>query len=68
MTEFELDGDLILPEKRLYDDLDLDSLDAVDLVVSLKEHIEGAIDPALFKNARTVGDVIAILAPIWKSA
>ena len=67
-SEFEIDPGAVSPEKRLYDDLDLDSLDAVDLVVSLKDHIEGKIDPALFKDARTVADVVAILRPLWKSA
>ena len=67
VSEFEVDGDLIGPEKRLYDDLALDSLDAVDLLVSLKEHLEGNVDPALFKDARTVEDLIAILLPIWKT-
>ena len=66
IAEFEIDGDSIGPEKLLYDDLELDSLDAVDLVVSLKEHIEGKIDPALFKDARTVADVVDILHPLWK--
>jgi acyl carrier protein len=66
IAEFELDADSIRPEQRLYDDLELDSLDAVDLVVCLKDHIEGKIDPALFKNARTVADVVDILCPLWK--
>ena len=68
ISEFELDAGAISPEKRLYDDLGLDSLDAVDLVVSLKDHIDGKIDPTLFKDARTVADVLAILRPIWKLA
>jgi acyl carrier protein len=66
ISEFEIDAGAISLEKRLYDDLELDSLDAVDLVVSLKNHIEGKIDPALFKDARTVADVVSILHPLWK--
>jgi acyl carrier protein len=65
IAEFEIDADSIRPEQRLYEDLELDSLDAVDLLVSLKDHIEGKINPALFKEARTVGDVVDILRPIW---
>ncbi|GHV95867.1 acyl carrier protein [Spirochaetia bacterium] len=67
LSEFELESDAISPGKRLYDDLELDSLDAVDLVIALKEHIQGKIDPALFKNARTVQDVVDILHPLWKT-
>ena len=66
ISEFEIDGAAINPEKLLYEDLELDSLDAVDLVVNLKDYIRGKIDPTLFKNARTVEDVVAILYPIWE--
>jgi acyl carrier protein len=67
VSEFEVDGDVISPEKRLYDDLALDSLDAVDLLVSLKDHLKGNIDPALFKDARTVADLVTVLLPVWKT-
>ena len=67
VSEFEIDRGSISPEKELYNDLGLDSLDAVDIVVSIKEHLEGAINPALFKDARTVQDMTDILFPIWKN-
>ena len=67
VSEFEIQDDLISPGKLLYDELDLDSLDAVDLLVCLKDHICGNLDPALFKNARTVQDIIDILLPLWHS-
>ena len=63
-SEFEIDSNLIKPEARLYEELDLDSIDAVDLVVKMKERIPGKIDPALFKNARTVQDVVDLLYPL----
>jgi acyl carrier protein len=66
ISEFQIQGDVISPEKLLYDELDLDSLDAVDLLVCLKDHITGNLDPALFKNARTVQDLINILLPLWQ--
>lgn len=34
---FELDADDIKPESRLYEELELDSIDAVDLVVHLQK-------------------------------
>jgi acyl carrier protein len=64
VSEFELPPEKISPEKQLYADLDLDSIDAVDLVVAVKEFIPGKIDPALFKDARTVQDVVDILHPL----
>ena len=60
-VEFEIEPSLIAPEAKLYEELDLDSIDAVDLVVKMKEKIPGKIDPALFKNARTVQDLVDLL-------
>ena len=65
-SEFELDPDLISPEKRWDEDLGLDSLDAVDLILSLGDHIGEKIDPALFKDARTLQDMVDLLQPFWK--
>ena len=45
-------------EARLYEDLDLDSIDAVDLVVKLQELSGKRIKPDTFKAVRTVEDVI----------
>ena len=66
ISEFEIQADLISPEKLLYDDLDLDSLDAVDLLIYLKNHVAGNPDPAIFKNARTIEDIIETLIPVWQ--
>ena len=67
LTEkFEVKSDLISPEKLLVDDLDLDSLDAVDLLIYLGSYINGKLDPALFKDAKTVQDLVDILEPLWK--
>ena len=65
--EFKIEADSINSEKRLYDDLDLDSLDLVDLVLCLKEHIGEKIDPGLFKEACTVQDLVDIVDPLWKN-
>ena len=61
-AEFEIDEALIKPEAKLYEDLDIDSIDAVDLIIKMKEFIPGKIDPALFKNARTVQDIVDLLS------
>ena len=45
-------------EARLYEDLDLDSIDAVDLVVRLQEITRKRIKPDQFKSVRTVADVV----------
>jgi acyl carrier protein len=67
IDKFEIKSDLISPEKRLIDDLELDSLDAVDLLLYSEEYLDRRPDPALFKNALTVQDIVDILQPLWNS-
>lgn len=55
---FEVEETAISPEAHLYDELDIDSIDAVDLVVKLKDITGKKIQPEEFKNARTVQDVV----------
>lgn len=55
---FEVEPDAVRPEARLYEDLDIDSIDAADLMVSLREYTGRKIYPEDFKSVRTVGDVI----------
>nr|WP_225809630.1 acyl carrier protein [Halomonas lysinitropha] len=55
---FELEADDIKPEARLYEDLDIDSIDAVDLVVELKQFTGRRINPDDFKAVRTIDDVV----------
>jgi len=55
---FEVPEDKIRPDARLYEDFDLDSIDALDLVVKLQEITGRRISPQDFKTVRTVGDVI----------
>ena len=62
--EFEIEKDAIVPEAKLYNDLELDSIDAVDLLVKMKGFIPGKIDPESFKKAATVQDVVDILYPL----
>ena len=65
-SEFEIEREAITPEARLYDDLDLDSIDAIDFMVKMKEHLAGKIEPEQFKKARTVQDVVDMLHPLAK--
>jgi acyl carrier protein len=55
---FEIDEGAITLEARLYEDLDFDSIDAVDMIVRLKEMTGKAVKPDDFKSARTIGDVV----------
>lgn len=55
---FETDPEMITPTANLYEDLDIDSIDAVDLTVKLKEFTGRRIQPSDFKQVRTVQDVV----------
>lgn len=55
---FDVDPGEIHPESRLYEDLELDSIDAVDMVVHLQKRIGRKISPETFKSVRTVQDVV----------
>lgn len=59
--EFELDAAEVEPAALLYDDLDIDSIDAVDLLVRLKELTGKDIAADRFKDVRSVADVVAVL-------
>ena len=54
---FELPENEVKAESNLYTDLDLDSIDAVDLVISLQEMTDKKVAPESFKLIRTVQDV-----------
>jgi len=68
VSEFKIDTASISPEKRLNDDLQLDSLDMVDLILSLSDYIGERVDPSLFKDACTVQDLVDSVCSFWKSA
>lgn len=59
---FDIEPVLIMPQARLYEDLDLDSIDAVDMVVHLQKKTGRKIKPETFKSVRTVQDVVDAVA------
>lgn len=59
---FELDKARITPQANLYTDLEIDSIDAVDLAVKFKELTGKRLAPETFKSVRTVQDVVDALA------
>lgn len=58
---FDIDAASITPQARLYDDLEIDSIDAVDLIVQLKPLVGKRLQPEAFKTVRTVQDVVDAL-------
>lgn len=58
LETFEIDPARVIPETNLFADLELDSIDAVDLAIKLQEFTGKRIKPEEFKTVRTVADVI----------
>ena len=61
IDQFEVDAAAISMEANLYDELEIDSIDAVDLLVQLKDLTGRKIPPEDFKDVRTIGDVLNAL-------
>lgn len=55
---FEIDAEIIQPNASLNEDLDIDSIDAIDLVMHFKEQYGKRMEPESFKSVRTVQDVV----------
>jgi acyl carrier protein len=55
---FEIPAERVTLEAQLYQDLDIHSIDAVDLLIRLKQLTGQPISPEVFKQVRTVGDVV----------
>ncbi|MDQ9021614.1 acyl carrier protein [Acinetobacter sichuanensis] len=58
---FEIEADNIQLDSNLYSDLDVDSIDAIDLVVKIKELTGKQVQPEDFKNVKTVQDVVTVI-------
>ena len=54
VKEFDLDANKLKPESLLVEDLDLDSIDAVDLVVKLQSIIGCKVEPDDFKQIHSI--------------
>ena len=65
--DFEVDVATLTPETNLFTELDRDSIDAVDLVVRLQQETGKKVNPADFKEIRTLGDVTKAVSKLVNS-
>ncbi|MEB3753603.1 acyl carrier protein [Acinetobacter sp. MD2(2019)] len=63
---FEIEPEKIQPDSNLYSDLDVDSIDAVDLIVKIKQLTGKQVQPEDFKNVRTIQDVVVVIQNMTK--
>jgi acyl carrier protein len=59
---FDLDKSGMTLQSTLYEDLDIDSIDAVDLAVKLKQMTGKRLSPEVFKEIRTIEDIVVALS------
>jgi acyl carrier protein len=58
---FETDASIITLDAKLYEDLDLDSIDAIDMIIELQKLTGKKVKPEAFKSVRTVQDVVNVV-------
>lgn len=56
--QFDVEEDSITPDTLIEDDLGADSLDVVDLLMSLEDEFEVEIPDEEIENIRSVGDLV----------
>lgn len=66
INDFDIEEEIITPEALINDDLDLDSIDAVEMIVKMKPFLNGSVQPDVFKTVKTVEDVVEVLLPLSK--
>lgn len=59
--QFDIEEDALKPETDLQDDLGADSLDVVDLLMSIEDEFEIEIPDEEIENIRTVGDLVSYI-------
>ncbi|TJY58294.1 acyl carrier protein [Sinimarinibacterium sp. CAU 1509] len=62
---FETDPAKITLEAKLYEDLEIDSIDAIDLILKLKDYTGKKVRPEDFKHVRSVNDVVVAVESLF---
>ena len=64
INDFDIEESLITPDSSIEEDLELDSIDSVDMIVKVKPLLNAPIEPEAFKSVKTVQDVVDLLEPL----
>jgi len=64
---FEIEPTKISLDAQLYQDLEIDSIDAIDLILRLKDYTGKKVKPEDFKHVRSVGDVVKAVEALFVS-
>ncbi len=60
--EFDINRDDITLDSNLVEDFDLDSIDAAELIVKFKDYLPPKVDANMFREIRTIRDLIELLS------
>lgn len=63
---FEIPREKITPNARFVEDLDLDSIDAIDLAVKIREQTGKSLEEEQLRSLRTVNDIVDLLAELTR--
>jgi acyl carrier protein len=63
---FEIPPERVTLNASLYDDLEIDSIDAIDLLDSVRRSTGKKISPQDFRSARTVGDIVEVMHRLFQ--
>ena len=61
---FEIDPEKIKLDTNLYEDLEIDSIDAIDLIDNIKRQTGYKLQAVDFRNVRTVNDVVQAVVKV----
>ena len=64
VEQFDVEAAAVTMDANLYEELEIDSIDAVDLLVQLKALTGKKIPPDVFRDVRTIRDVLDALATL----
>ena len=63
--DFEIPAETLRWDGLLYEKYDIDSIDAVDMIVQMRPHLNGKrLAPEDFKSVKTLGDVVRVIARV----
>ena len=65
---FEIDTDNVTGSTNLYEDLEIDSIDAIDLLDQIKRQTGYKLQAEDFRNVRTIDDIIAAVSKLYQDA
>lgn len=65
---FELDPSQLKPSAKIVEDLELDSLDAIDMLVFLEDKIKIKVDAETFRTVKTLEDVYTVVEDVLNNS